>query len=71
MVPVMLYHPELFYLFDTQGYLTQIDPLVNEVAGHYNDPLIAQEIMKELRRRGEWGVQKTGVESTAPRMPPA
>jgi len=52
-------------------YLTQIDPIVNEVVGHYNDPLIAQEIMKELRRRGQWGPQTTDEKSTVPRTPPA
>src|SRR4051794_36196273 len=45
-------------------YLTQIDPIVNEVVGHHNDPLIAQEIMKVLRGRGEWGRQMTDGEST-------
>jgi len=50
-------------------YLMQIDPIVNEVVGHYNDPLIPQEIIKELRRRGEWGQQKTDGESTVPRTP--
>lgn len=51
-------------------YLTQIDPIVFELVGHYNDPLMAQEVMKELRRRGEWGQQKTDEENTTPgRLP--
>jgi hypothetical protein len=51
-------------------YLTQIDPIVNEVVGHYNDPVIAQEVMKELRRQGQWG-QTMDEQNTAPRTPPA
>ncbi len=51
-------------------YLTQIDTIVHELVGHYNDPVIAQEVMKELRNRGEWG-QKTDEESITPHTPPA
>jgi len=44
-------------------YLTQIDSIVNQIVGHYNDPFIAQQVMKELRRKGQWG-RKTDEENT-------
>lgn len=46
-------------------YLTEIDPIVFDLVGHYNDPLLAAEVMKELRKRGEWGVNSSGNQCKA------
>ncbi|MEP6754459.1 MAG: ASCH domain-containing protein [Chthonomonadales bacterium] len=35
-------------------YLTQIDPIVFDLVGHYNDPELAAEVMKELTRTRQW-----------------